>query len=105
MDRLLAIFQAVVQDGAQQQQVPFTALLTSQIACLTTLGLIAATNTANAVGGLFTGGLSAMAGHSAELDPLAMPRYRCMVNLETAKAVAKSVDFDLPAHLADFSGV
>ncbi|CAL8070151.1 unnamed protein product [Calicophoron daubneyi] len=106
LDRLLAIFQALTQN--ESIQAPMSCLLLSQIACLVGLGLLAATSADNAVGGLHTAGLGTLFPRSVshvDTDPLAGPRYRCLLNLETAKAVAQSVEFDLPAYLTDFCGV
>ncbi|THD26860.1 Origin recognition complex subunit [Fasciola hepatica] len=105
LDRLLAIFHALLRD--ESTPVPTSSLLLSQVACLTALGLLSATNPANVVGGFLSTGLGAVASghHQSEMDPLANPRYRCLLSFETARAVAKSLDFDLPAYLTDFYGV
>ncbi|KAF8560480.1 hypothetical protein P879_03782 [Paragonimus westermani] len=103
VDRLLAIFHALLRN--ESEPVPHTSLLISQIASLTALGLLSATSPANAIGGLHTLGANLGSSGFCEVDALANPRYRCMLSLETVKAVAQSVDFDLTAYLADFSGV
>ncbi|KAA3682338.1 origin recognition complex subunit 5 [Paragonimus westermani] len=103
VDRLLAIFHALLRN--ESEPVPHTSLLISQIASLTALGLLSATSPANVIGGLHTLGANMGSSSFCELDALANPRYRCMLSLETVKAVAQSVDFDLTAYLADFSGV
>ncbi|KAF6779525.1 hypothetical protein AHF37_00898 [Paragonimus kellicotti] len=103
VDRLLAIFHALLRN--ESEPVPNTSLLISQIASLTALGLLSATSPANAIGGLHTLGANLGSSGFCEVDALANPRYRCMLSLETAKAIAQSVDFDLTAYLTDFSGV
>lgn len=104
LDRLFAIFHALLRD--ESTPIPTSSLLLSQVACLTCLGLLNATNSAIVAGGFLTTGLGAIStGHNqSETDPLANPRYRCMLSYEAARAIAKSLDFDLPAHLTDFYG-
>ncbi|CAH8501695.1 unnamed protein product [Schistosoma turkestanicum] len=102
LDRLLAIFYVLVQN--ESSKVPCTSILMSQIACLTVCGLISPSSQALSVGNSFTTGLSTTTSSISaisDLDPLANPKYRCLISLEIAKGIAQSVDFDLLAHLAE----
>ncbi|VDP93026.1 unnamed protein product [Echinostoma caproni] len=105
LDRLLAIFHALLRD--ESDRIPTSSLLLSQVACLTALGLLSATSSANAIGGFLTTGFGAVTTGQTQVesDALANPRYRCLMSFETARAVAKSLDFDLPAYLTDCYGV
>lgn len=101
LQRLLAIFFAIIQN--ESMKLSLTTLLTSQIACLTALGLLASTSPSM---NDQSGRIDSFVGKTSNLDvdSLSNPKYRCLVNLETAKAVAHSVDFDLLSHLTDFCG-
>uniref|UniRef100_A0A0X3PK18 Origin recognition complex subunit 5 n=1 Tax=Schistocephalus solidus TaxID=70667 RepID=A0A0X3PK18_SCHSO len=109
LDRLLAIFYALFDlesdtDCQHKRRPPYTSLLASQVACLSGLGLIAAASITTAAGALSTrhGNAGLPGPYSNPDDPLANPRFRCLVSLETARAVAKSVNINLNAHLLDF---
>ncbi|CDS42840.1 origin recognition complex subunit 5 [Echinococcus multilocularis] len=109
LDRLLAIFYALlnlegVGEGAGSAPVPaLTSLLLGWVGGLCGQGLLAAASSAVAAGSGGVGTL-ALAGESAGYseDPLFNPRYRCLLNLETARAVAKSVNIDINRYLLDF---
>lgn len=75
-----------------------TSLLLGWVGGLCGLGLLAAASSAVAAG---SGGAGASSAGYSE-DPLFNPRYRCLINLETARAVAKSLDFDINRYLLDF---
>lgn len=76
----------------------------SQIACLTACGLLSPSSQALSVGNSSTTGLSttnSSVNAISDLDPLANPKYRCLISLEIAKSIAQSVDFDLLSHLTE----
>ncbi|KAL7064590.1 hypothetical protein AAHC03_04586 [Spirometra sp. Aus1] len=109
LDRLLAIFYALFDlesdaDCQHKRRPPYTSLLTSQVACLSGLGLIAAASSTTAAGALATrhGNAGLPGPYSNPDDPLANPRFRCLVSLETARAVAKSININLNSYLLDF---
>ncbi|CAH8532820.1 unnamed protein product [Schistosoma intercalatum] len=102
LDRLLAIFYVLVQN--EFAKVPCTSILMSQIACLTACGLLSPSSQALSVGNSSTTGLSttnSSVNAISDLDPLANPKYRCLISLEIAKSIAQSVDFDLLSHLTE----
>ncbi|KAL5109645.1 Origin recognition complex subunit 5 [Taenia crassiceps] len=104
LDRLLAIFYALLNledagEGAGSTPVPeLTSLLMGWVGGLCSLGLLAAASIAVAAG---SGGADASSTGYSE-DPLFSPRYRCLINLETARAVAKSIGIDINRYLLDF---
>ncbi len=79
-----------------------TSLLAGQVACLSGLGLIAAASSTVAAGTAVFSDVGLPGAYSNPEDPLANPRYRCLVTLETARSVAKSVNINLNQHLLDF---
>ncbi|VDM31271.1 unnamed protein product [Hydatigera taeniaeformis] len=110
LDRLLAIFYALlnlegIKEGASSTSMPeMTSLLLSWVGGLCGLGLMASASGAAAVGSM-TATTPALVGESSagcSEDPLFNPRYRCLINLETARTVAKSVDLDINRYLLDF---
>lgn len=103
LDRLLAIFYALIDlDSDMEPRPPLTSLLGAQIACLTGLGLIAAASSTVAAGTAVYSEVGLPGAYSNPEDPLANPRYRCLVTLETARVIAKSININLNQHLLDF---
>lgn len=114
MDRLLAIFYALlnlesgVEGGDSSSLPPLTTQLIGSVGALCALGLLLPSSSALAAGGGGGGGnisATSLIGESSATgaeDPLFNPRYRCLLNLETARTIAKSVDIDLDRYLLDF---
>ncbi|VDD82019.1 unnamed protein product [Mesocestoides corti] len=103
LDRLFAIFYALLRlESDTDQPPPLTSLLVGQVAFLSDLGLIAAASGALATGTAACSAAGLPGAYSNPDDPLANPRYRCLVTLETARSVAKSVNINLNQHLLDF---
>lgn len=76
LDRWMAIFYAIIED-----RIPHSVGIVSQVPTLVSLNLI------SQVGGE---------------DCLSNPKYKCLIPLEMARAVANSVNFDLLSYLLDF---
>lgn len=113
MDRLIAIFYALLNlEGGEEEGVrlpPLSSKLIGAVGALCGLGLLAPASSALAAGGGSCGGgniamldASMIGSGRYNEDPLFNPRYRCLVDLETARAIAKSIDIDLNRYLIDF---
>lgn len=114
MDRLIAIFYALLNleggDEDGNRLPPLTSKLIGSVGTLCGLGLLAPASSALAAGcgsagaggntTLLEASVIGSAGHND--DALFNPRYRCLVNLETVKAIAKSIDIDVNRYLLDF---
>ncbi|VDO07194.1 unnamed protein product [Rodentolepis nana] len=114
LDRLVAIFYALLNlesgDDESDRLPPLSSKLIGSVGTLCGLGLLAPASSALAAGC----GSSGASGNTALLeasvfgssgyndDPLFNPRYRCLVNLETAKVISRSIDIDISRYLLDF---
>ncbi|VDL58218.1 unnamed protein product [Hymenolepis diminuta] len=114
LDRLIAIFYALLNleggDEEDNRLPPLSSKLIGSVGALCGLGLLASTSSALAAGC----GSSGAGGNTSSLetsvfrssghydDPLFNPKYRCLVNLETAKVIARSIDIDISGYLFDF---
>lgn len=76
MDRLLAIFYSIVEG-----RVAPSADLFMQISSLVTLHLLSQVSSD---------------------DPLELPKYKCLVSLETIRSISRTVNFDILRYLYDF---
>lgn len=77
LDRLLAIFYAIVEDGV----LP-SALIFSQISSLVSLQLLACVTPE---------------------DQLSSPKYKCLAELDLVRNIGRTVDFDIVGYLNDFT--
>ncbi|KAM3178955.1 hypothetical protein ACTXT7_001555 [Hymenolepis weldensis] len=114
LDRLIAIFYALLNleggDEESNRLPPLSSKLIGSVGALCGLGLLASASSALAAGcgSSSTGGNTSLletsvfrsSGHND--DPLFNPKYRCLVNLETAKVIARSIDIDISRYLFDF---
>lgn len=100
----MAIFFALLDLESELGHRPvYSALLAGQVAFLSGLGLIAAASSTVAAGtAIYSDTVGLPGAYSNPDDPLVNPRFRCLVTLETARSVAKSIGININAHLLDF---